>query len=175
MPSELSKSVMKNESQTSIETGGGIAHNSSIEAITSKSRYMRYSLDDPGFLVTFDQQAEVYDLLVHEEIQHIIFKIVGDKSFPDAKEAKQRSLIGKSLDMKRPYFVSGYEVESASGGKLYHKLFELKGAGKGNGDGYDSDHESEAGGLDLLSLKQIVRESYHLCNFAAKATVWEAA
>ena len=56
--------------------------------------------------------------------------------------------------MKRPYFVSGYEVESASGGKLYHKLFELKGAGTGiNGEEYDSDDESGSGGLDLLSLK----------------------
>ena len=82
---------------------------------------------------------------------------------------------GKKLDMKRPYFVSGYEVESASGGKLYQKLFELKGAGKGpDGTEYDSDDESGAGGLDLLSLKEIVRESYHLCNFAAKATIWEA-
>ena len=66
MQSEMSKSVIKNESQSSMETGP--AHNSSIDAITAKSRYMRYSLDDPGFLVTFDQQAEVYDLLVHEEI-----------------------------------------------------------------------------------------------------------
>ena len=82
---------------------------------------------------------------------------------------------GAKLNMKRPFLVSGYEVESASGGKLYQKLFELKGAGTSTSVDIDSDDETQAEGLDLLSLKQVVRESYHLCNFAAKATIWEAA
>ena len=69
--------------------------------------------------------------------------------------------------MKKPYFVSGYEVESASGGKLYQKLFELRSP--------DSTEEGKnAKDLDLLLLKDIVRESYNLCNFSAKATIWEA-
>ena len=89
------------------------------ESIKIKNRYLRYCLEDPGFLVTFDQQAEVYDLLVHDDIQTIIFQLVGDKSFPDTKDTKPKAPGPAKYDMKKPYFVSGYEVESASGGKLY--------------------------------------------------------
>ena len=64
-------------------------------------------------------------MLVHDDIQTIIFQLVNDKSFPDAKDTKPKTYTPK-YDMKKPYFVSGYEVESASGGKLYQKLFELR-------------------------------------------------
>ena len=32
-------------------------------------RYSKYKLNQPGFFVTFESQAEVYEMLVHEEIQ----------------------------------------------------------------------------------------------------------
>ena len=66
--------------------------------------------------------------------------------------------------MKRPYLVSGYEVNNASEGKLFPKLFALG----------DQSVEDTSAGLDLLSLKQVVRDSYHLCNFAAQEVMWEA-
>lgn len=56
--------------------------------------------------------------------------------------------------MKMPYLISGYEANNASNDKLFSRLFAL-------GD------TSNKGGLDLLTLKQVVRDSYQMCNFAA--------
>ena len=52
--------------------------------------------------------------------------------------------------MKLPYFVSGFEVQSASHDKLFKKLFELKSTDAT--PDIDSDDEN-APGLDLLQLK----------------------
>ena len=65
--------------------------------------------------------------------------------------------------MKRPFLVSGYEADSAAENKLFPMLFTL---GDQVGD--------ESGGLDLLTMKQVVRDSYHLCNYNAQEIAWEA-
>lgn len=67
--------------------------------------------------------------------------------------------------MKKPYLVSGYEVNNAADSKLFPKLFALG----------DQSAQDTSDGLDLLSLKKVVRDSYHLCNFAAQEVMWEAA
>ena len=59
--------------------------------------------------------------------------------------------------MKKPYLISGYEVDQAANNKLFCKLFALG----------DQSIEDNNGGLDLLTLKQVVRESYLLSNFTA--------
>ena len=69
----------------------------------------------------------------------------------------------KDVAMKKPYLISGYEVNNASDSKLFPKLFALG----------DQSIEDTSGGLDLLTLKQVVRDSYHLCNFAAQEVMWE--
>ena len=55
----------------STTTGGGVnlfeqdpGHNFAI----SKARYSRYKLSNPGFFATFESQAEVYEMLVKDEI-----------------------------------------------------------------------------------------------------------
>ena len=54
-------------------------------------------------------------------------------------------------------------MNNAADSKLFPKLFALG----------DQSIEDTSGGLDLLTLKQVVRDSYHLCNFAAQEVMWE--
>ena len=59
---------------------------------TKTDSRLKYQLDHPGFLVTFEGQEEVYDMLVHEEIQNTIFSLIEDKSFPTDKEKKNAGM-----------------------------------------------------------------------------------
>ena len=124
-------------------------------------RFSKYRLNHPGFFVTFENQAEVYEMLVHDEIQKILYWLCKDTSFADERDVRNNE---REVGMKKPYLVSGYEVNNASESKLFPKLFALG----------DQSVEDTSAGLDLLSLKQVVRDSYHLCNFAAQEVMWEA-
>ncbi len=52
--------------------------------------------------------------------------------------------------MKLPNLISGYEADNAANNKLFARLFELG----------DLSPDGSSGGLDLLTLKQVVRDSY---------------
>ena len=65
------------------------------------------------------------------------------------------------MDKERtsPYFISGYEVEKASHGQLQQIMTAV------NEDGDE---------LDLISLKELIRASYSLQNFAAREIEWQS-
>ena len=128
----------------------------------SKARFSKYRLSNPGFFATFENQAEVYEMLVHDEIQQVLYWICKDTSFVDERDTKYNE---RDICMKKPYLVSGYEADNAADNKLFSKLFALG----------DQSVEDTSGGLDLLTLKQVVRDSYHMCNFAAQEIMWESA
>lgn len=113
-----------------------------------KARSSKYRLSNPGFFVTFEGQGEVYEMLVHEEIQKVLFWVTKDTSYLDERDHKYGE---KDPGMKLPNLVSGYEADNASNNKLFTRLFEL---------GDQSPDGSGGGGLDLLTLKQVVRDSY---------------
>ena len=85
-------------------------------------RFSKYRLNHPGFFVTFENQAEVYEMLVHEEIQQIIYWLCKDTSFADERDLRNNE---QQIAMKKPYLVSGYEVNNAADSKLFPKLFAL--------------------------------------------------
>ena len=61
-------------------------------------------------------------MLVHEEIQQVLYWVSKDKSFADDRDVEKNA---REIVMKKPYLVSGYEVDSASDNKLFQKLFAL--------------------------------------------------
>ena len=54
----------------------------------------------------------MYELLVHEEIQKLIFWLSFDESYRDDRDGERAK--DKDLPMKMPYLVSGYEADSAA-------------------------------------------------------------
>ena len=102
-------------------------------------------------------------MLVHEEIQEIIYWLSQDNSYKDDRDVQSKAT---EIVMKMPYFVSGFEVDSAANRKLFGKLFAL---------GSQGSESTNTSGLDLLSLKKLVGNSYTLCNFAAQEAMWESA
>ena len=93
-------------------------------------------------------------MLVKDEIQQVLYWLAKDNSFHDDRDIKMNE---REKGMKVPYLVSGYEADSAGENKLFPKLFALG----------DQSIEDTNGGLDLLTLKHVVRDSYHLCTFTA--------
>ena len=51
-----------------------------------RSRVSKYKLNHPGFFCTFEEQAEVYELLVHEDIQNVLFWLTKDGSYFDNRD-----------------------------------------------------------------------------------------
>ena len=94
-----------------------------------------------------------------------MYWICNDGSFIDDRDVKNNP---PEIVMKKPYLISGYEVDNAADNKLFCKLFAL-----GQQQGNDKDDGGD--GLDLLTLKQVVRDSYHMCNFSAQEIMWEVA
>ena len=101
---------------------------------------------------------------MHEEIQQIMFWLSKDNSYSDDKDKQYNS--ANAPPMKTPYLISGYEADAAGENKLFPKLFAL---------GDNVNIEEPQNGLDLLSLKQVVRDSYLLCNFSSQEIMQEAA
>lgn len=79
-------------------------------------------MSNPGFFATFESQAEVYELLVHDEIQEIMYWLSHDNSYRDERDAQTKTT---EIVMKMPYLVSGFEVDSAANRKLFGRLFTL--------------------------------------------------
>lgn len=71
-------------------------------------RQSKYRLSNPGFFATFESQGEVYEMLVNPEIQQILFWISNDRSFSEERDARYNE---NYTPMKKPYLVSGYEVD----------------------------------------------------------------
>jgi len=137
-------------------------------AAIAMARHEKYKLSNPGFFATFENQAEVYELLIHEEIHKVLFWLCRDNSFNDESDSSSVQGSSKRSDavMKKPLLVSSFEVHSASNQKLFSKLFALS---------EDPNAEEGRDGLDLLTIKKVVGNSYTLCNFAAQEAKWEVA
>ena len=89
-----------------------------------EAKSSRFNVSHPGFFVTFKEQAEVYELLVKDEIHQVIFHLCKDRSFRDERES--RSSTSGEAPMKKPYLISGYEINQALGNKLFPRVYDIE-------------------------------------------------
>lgn len=64
----------------------------------------------------------MYELLIHDEIQEVLFYLANDRSYEDDKDVNAEV---KDPPLKRPFLISGFEVDSAADNRLFSKLFVL--------------------------------------------------
>ena len=69
--------------------------------------------------------------------------------------------------MKKPFLISVYEVNQALGNKLFKKVYDISRVSEIE-DETESAKARKAVNMDLLTLKEILRDSYSLCRFRQK-------
>ena len=129
----------------------------SEESSIKNARFSRYHVKNPGFFISFKEQVEVYELLVKEEIHQVIYYLIKDRSFNDAKDPANAE-----ITMKKPFLISGFEVNQALGNNVFKKVYDIN---HGYADEKPNTVQKRKTGVDLLKLKNILRDSYTLARF----------
>jgi hypothetical protein len=130
----------------------------SEDSAIKNARFSRYHVKNPGFFISFKEQVEVYELLVKEEIHQVIYHLIKDKSFNDAKDTTASS----EITMKKPFLISGFEVNQALGNNVFKRVYDIN---HGYADDKPNTVQKRKEGVDLLKLKNILRDSYTLTRF----------
>lgn len=120
-----------------------------------RQKALGFELSNPGFIMTFESQAEVTQLLEQEDISDLIYQSVRDQGFSEA--TSPRVLLKN--ERAAPYFISGFEVNKLSENGLQPLLMQI------NPDGKD---------LDLIQLKQLTRSTMTLYEFATLESEMES-
>lgn len=114
------------------------------------------------------------ELLTKEEISDLIFSLSNDRLFKeepvsDAFQRQASSFAKKAPVIKKtenerpgPYFISGFEVDQACKNNLQKHLMSLNSHG-----------DEDVCELDLLALKELIRQSHYLYIFAAREKEFE--